>query len=147
MPLAQLSAGFQSLPPLPTIKLGPSGADSRVGGSVYVLGPCGSLQRTLLCGWEFLLLSPQPPQVFSVGGLRLYFPSLEPWVVGLSHPQLFLPVYRHVNVGPLAPPATALPRVLSAHLPISAPLTVWMNVFFFNSLVVGLPYSSIFCQF
>ena len=48
MPLAQLSAGFQSLPPLPTIKLGPSGADSRVGGSVYVLGPCGSLQQTLL---------------------------------------------------------------------------------------------------
>ena len=44
MPLASLSAGFQSLPLLPTIKLGPSGADSRVGGLVYVLGPCGSLQ-------------------------------------------------------------------------------------------------------
>ena len=48
MALAPLSAGFQSLPPLPTIKLGPSGADSWVGGwvggFVYVLGPCGSLQ-------------------------------------------------------------------------------------------------------
>ena len=42
--LAPLSAAFQSLPPLPTIKLGPSGADSRVGGLVYVLGPYGSLQ-------------------------------------------------------------------------------------------------------
>ena len=48
MALAPLSAGFQSLPLLPTIKLGPSGADSRVGGLVYALGPCGSLQLTLL---------------------------------------------------------------------------------------------------
>ena len=44
MPFAQLSAGFHSLPPLLTSKLGPSGADSQVGGVVYVLGPCGSLQ-------------------------------------------------------------------------------------------------------
>ena len=32
VPLALLSASFQSLPPLPTRKLGPSGADSWVGG-------------------------------------------------------------------------------------------------------------------
>ena len=44
MVLAPLSAGFQSLPPLPTIKLGPSGADSQVGGLVHALGHCGSLQ-------------------------------------------------------------------------------------------------------
>ena len=48
MGLAPLSAGFESLPPLPTIKLGPSSADSRVGGLVNALGPCGSLQGTLL---------------------------------------------------------------------------------------------------
>ena len=48
MPLAQLSAGVQSLPLLPTNKFGPDGAVSRVGGFVYILGPCGSLQRTLL---------------------------------------------------------------------------------------------------
>ena len=42
VPLSQLSASFQSLLPLPTIILGPSGADSLVGG--LVLGPCGSLQ-------------------------------------------------------------------------------------------------------
>ena len=41
--LAELLAGFESLPPLPTSKLGPSGADSNVGEFVYVLGPCGSL--------------------------------------------------------------------------------------------------------
>ena len=46
--LALLSASFQSLLPLLTIKLGPSGADSQVGGLVYVLGVCGSLQRTVL---------------------------------------------------------------------------------------------------
>ena len=44
MALAPLSAGFQSLPLLPTIKLGPSGAGSRVGGLVHALGPRGSLQ-------------------------------------------------------------------------------------------------------
>ena len=48
MPLAPLSAGFQSLPPLPTIKLDPSGADSQVRGLVYILEPCRSLQGTLL---------------------------------------------------------------------------------------------------
>ena len=37
MPLAQLSAGVQSLPLLPTNKLGPDGAVSRVGGFVYIL--------------------------------------------------------------------------------------------------------------
>ena len=48
MLLTQLSAGFQSLPLLPTSKLGPSGPDSWVGGFVYILAPCGSLQRTVL---------------------------------------------------------------------------------------------------
>ena len=69
--------------------------------------------------------------------------------------QLFLPVYLHANVGPPAPPATDCPgppaatllRVLSTRLPISAPSTGLDEYYFFNSLVVGLPYSSIFCQF
>ena len=79
--LTLLSARVQSLSPLPTIKLCPSGAAShQVGGRVHVLGPCGSLQQTLLWGWELLLLPPQPPRVFSTNGLRV----LEPWVVGLS---------------------------------------------------------------
>ena len=81
MALALLYAGFQSLPLLPTIKLGPSGADSRVGKLVHALGPCGSLQWTLLWSWEFFLRLPLPPQVFSISGLRLYFPVLELWVV------------------------------------------------------------------
>ena len=80
MALALLSARYQSLPPLPSSKLGSSGADSRVGRVVYILGPYRSLQWTLLWGLEFLLLPPQPPLVFSVRGLRLYFPAMEPWV-------------------------------------------------------------------
>ena len=42
--LAWLSASFQSLPLLHTSKLGPTGAGFWVGGFVYTLGPCGSLQ-------------------------------------------------------------------------------------------------------
>ena len=37
IPFGQLSVGVQSLVPLPTSKLGPSGADSQVGGFVYVV--------------------------------------------------------------------------------------------------------------
>ena len=48
MLLPGLLAGFQSLLLLPTSKLGPSGAVSQVGGFVYILGLCGSLQRTLV---------------------------------------------------------------------------------------------------
>ena len=67
-------------------------------------------------------------------------------------PQLFLPVYVHKDVGlphlqattlpiPLAMaclglPAAALPRVLSAWLPVSTPPTGLDECFFFNSLVV-----------
>ena len=47
----------------------------------------------------------------------------------------------------LGPPASAFLSVLSARLPTSAPPTCLDECFFFISLVVGLPYSSIFCQF
>ena len=97
-------------------------------------------------------MPPQPPQVFSVRGFEALFPSTgTPGCVVYLTPQLFLPVYLHMTVGPPSvqatassgPPATTLPPVLSTWLPISAPPTC----FFFNSMVVGLPYSSIFCQF
>ena len=81
MTFVPLSASFQSLPWLPTIKLGHSGADSRVGGLVYVLGPCGSLQRPL--SPVRLGVSPAastPTGVFSQR-FETLFPTLEPWVV------------------------------------------------------------------
>ena len=88
-------------------------------------------------------------------------------------PPPFLPVCLCVNVGPRGLPATTLWGLLSAAwpdpfhyllpcwvhhplschessplwLPISAPPTGLDECFFFISLVVGLPYSSIFCHF
>ena len=90
---------------------------SQVGGLVYVLGPHGCLQWTLLWGWEFLLL-PQPPQVFSIRG----FEALVSCTGSLGcavclTPQLLLLAYLHTNVGPPTPPATASPGQPAAALP------------------------------
>ena len=97
--------------------------------------------------------------------LRLYFPALEPWVLW----SVWLPScssqFIHMNVGPPdlpaavlptsvcqllphppSPSATALLRVLSAWLPISAPPTSLDECFYVNFLVVRLPYSLIFWQ-
>ena len=88
------------------------------------------------------------PKWFSISGLRLYFPALEPWGCEVCFaPPLFLLVYLHANVGPLGPPATSLLQVLSSQLRVSAPPTSLDGCFFFNSLVVRLPYSLIFWQF
>ena len=57
-------------------------------------------------------------------------------------PQLFLPVYLHANVD-----CPLLWRVLPAWLPVSTPPTSLDEYFFFNCLVVRLPYSSILCKF
>ena len=76
-------------------------------------------------------------------------------------PLPFLPVYLCANVGPRGLLAVALPALFvpqsaslwvrlhchESHLPISAPPTSMDECFFFISLVVRLPYSSIFCQF
>ena len=72
-------------------------------------------------------------------------------------PQRFLPVCPHLNVGPPHLPDATLPalvlqlpplRVSSPPwLPISTPPAGPDECFFFISLVVGLPCSSIFCQF
>ena len=129
--------GFQSLPPLPTSKLGPSGGDSWVDGFVYILGPCGSLQWTLLWGWEFFPL-PQPPQIFTTRSFEALFTHTGTlgWMICLT-PHLFLPIHPHANVGPPAPQLPPLHRVcqqLPCHkssspgCPSPNPLPVWMNV-------------------
>ena len=174
MALAQLSTGFQSLPPIPTSKVGSSGADCQVGGLVYVLGPCGSLQQPLLWGWESLLLLPQPPWAFSIRGLRLYFPELAPWfarsallptsLTALLSATLSpaLSVYLCANVGPqgllvlrlpvqLVPHSASLgsataTRVLSTPVPVSPHPPAWMNVYFLFPWC-GPHCRSILCQF
>ena len=146
MSLARLSTIFQSLPPLPTSKLGPSGAASLL---MYIIGPCGSFQLTLLWGWEFLL-PPQPPQIFTVWGFEALFPHAGTLgCVACLIPQLFLPVYPHANVGLPTLVLQPVPCHESSppQLPISAPHTGLDECFFFNSVVVGLPYSLIIWQF
>ena len=148
--VAGLSAGFQSFPLLPTSKLGLYGADSRVGGFVNVLGPCGSLQWTLLWGQEFLPLPPQHPQVFTTRSFQaLVSQHWNPGLCRLSRSPIVPPGYLHVNVGPLGLPVAASPALspLPCHassppqLPVSAPPTGLDECFFFDSLVIRLPYS------
>ena len=157
---APLSTRPQSLPPLLTIKLGPSGAGSQVGRLVLALGLWRSLPQPLLWGWESLLLLPQPPRAFSIRGLRLYFPELEPWVArsallpsvrpGLSvrkcgasgsasgqtacpvHPTLRQSRSLHGHASPLRPGARLCPSYRSGCM------------FLFYLLGVGLPSPSDF---
>ena len=62
-------------------------------------------------------------------------------------PHLFLSVYLHSNVGLPGPQAAAMSGVLSAQLRVSTTPTNLDDCFFFNSLVIGLPYSLSVCQF
>ena len=79
--------------------------------------------------------------------LRLYFPTLEPWVAVCLTPNLLLLVYPHTNVGMPGPPAPRFCMSSPPWLPISAPPTSLDECLFFNSLVVRLPYSLISWQF
>ena len=109
--------------------------------------------------------------MFSIRGLRLYFPPH--WSPGLRSLLCSPAIPPCANVGPQGLPATTLWGLLAAAwpaplhnlpprgvhqpppfcessppgLPVSAPPTGLDECFLFISLVVGLPYSSIFCQF
>ena len=165
MPLAPLSASFQSLPTLPTSKVVPSGADSQVGGLVYILAPCESLQQTFWCIWEFLLL-PQPSQFFSVRGFEALFPHtgtlscvvsvlLPSCSVQFFHTQMWDHLLHQLPSPSVA--ATTLPSLVLQPLPCHESSLPWLCIctpptglhecFFFNSLVLELPYSSVFWQF
>ena len=81
----------------------------------------------------------QPPQGFAVRGFEALFPHAGTLgcVVSLV-PQLFLPVYPQMNVGLPSLAATALPLILSSLASHVHPSLD--ECFFFNSLVVRLPY-------
>ena len=119
---------------------------------MYLLGPCGS-SHELSCKSGSFSCCLNPHRFFSVRGFEALFPHAGTLGCAVClAPQLFLLVYPHV--GPPAPPATALlsppasamPQVLSTWQLVSASPT-GLDECFFNSLVVRLPYSSIFCQF
>ena len=91
-------------------------------------------------------MQPQLPQVFSVRGFEaLYSPNWNPGLLGLSRSPV--PVYLHPNVGPPILPAPPCCKSSLPQQPISAPPTSLDECFFFNSLVVSLPYSFVLWQF
>ena len=99
----------------------------------------------------------QPQQVFSVRGFEALFPPLGPWIMQsvslLSCSSRFI----HTKCGTACSTSYVLTHLVLQPLPclessppwlsVSAPPTGLNECFFFNSLVVGLPYSSIFWQF
>ena len=149
MRLAQLSAGFQTFPLLPTSKLGPSGADSQVGGFVYVPGPFVGLSNELFCEAGSFSLSCNPHRFFQSEVLR--FPQWNPGLLSLSHSPVVPPGLSackcgsawsasHCTASPCHPGCLSLP-FLPVWMNVSS-LTLWLSDFF-NSLVV----SSVFWKF
>ena len=144
MPISGFLDGFQSLLPLPTSKLGPSGADSWVDRFLNILGqdPVG-LSNKLSCEARSFSCHCNPHRF-----LRLYFPMLESWVVwSVSLPRcsssfIHMQIWDYLVCQPPPCHMSSPPQ-----LPISAPPTSLNECFFINSLVVGLPYSLIFWQF
>ena len=150
--LAWLSTGFQSLPPLATSKLGPSGADSpggwiclcfrtlwvspvnspvRLGISPATATPTGFYSQRF---WGFSFLALEPWVAWSV-----LLPSCSSWFICMQ--MWDHPVYQPPPCPP-GPPAAALPCNLSALASHVHPSyqSGWM--FLPNSLGVGLLYSS-----
>ena len=138
MSLAQLSPRFQSLALLPTSKLGPSGADSWVGGFVYILGqlwvsPVNSAVR------GGVTPTATTPKVFTARDFEAFFSHAVTLGCTVCFTcQLFLQVYPHANVGLPGPPAATSPAQSSSRCLAMSPLCpgsrsppllpVWMNV-------------------
>ena len=78
------------------------------------------------------------PRVFSIRGLRFYFPALEPWVAWSALIPAVCPVYLYANVGPRVLPA-ALPAPFSATLSPALWVYLCANVGPQGLLVVRLP--------
>ena len=133
IPLAQLSAGFQSLPCHKQI--GPFWCWFQ-GGWVCVCSR--SLWVSPKDSPMMLGVSPTAatPQIFTARGFKAFFSHSETLgcVVCLT-PKLFLPVYLHTNVGPLATALPAWPSscCLAVHpllpsCPSLPRLPVWLNI-------------------
>ena len=145
-----LSTGFQYFTPLSTIKLGPSGAGSQVGGLVHAPGPCGSPTTPPVRLGVSPAAAPTPTGVFNQR-FEAVFPRAGALVVWSASLPAVCPVYLCANVGPqgllvvrlpapFVPHSTSLgpalaTRVLSALVPVSAPPTRLDECLFFISLV------------
>ena len=93
---APLSTRFQSFTPLPTIKLGPSGAGSQVGGPVHALGSCEA--GSLSC------CRPNPHGSFQsevcLSYAVCFTPHRSSWFICVLR-RSACPVLRHSESGPL----------------------------------------------
>ena len=159
MMLAWLLPHFESLSPLLTSKLCPSrcfpGADSWVGGLVYILDLVGPSSGLSCETGSFSHLSNAhrflQPEV-----LRLYFPTLKPWVtqlVSLPSSSQFIhmrmwnhPVCQLLPCPPCSPTTHHLAVSSPPQVRVSTPPTS-LDECFFLTLVVGFPHSLIFLQF
>ena len=142
--LAPLSAGFQSLPPLPTIKVGLCSAASQWVDLCMFWDPVG-LSNELSCEAGNFSHCLNTHRYFQSEALRFYFPVLEPWVAwSVSLPNCS-PWFIHTQMWD-CPVLKSTPCCMSSlpQLPVSAPPTSRDVCFFFNSCVVRLPYGSIF---
>ena len=120
-------ASFQSLPLLPTSKLGPSDVDSLVDGFVYILGPHWS--NELSCEAGNFSCHRNTHRILQPEILKLYFPTLETWVVWSVSPlgcSPGLPAHKCGTALHQLPPCheSSLPSCPSPPL-----LSVWANVF------------------
>ena len=99
----------------------------------------------------------QPPRAFSIRGLRLYFPSWNPGLCSLFCSPVIPPGLSMSESGalgsascrtacPSSPTILHISGSCLPQLPVSAPTSL-DECFYFISMVVGLPHSSIFCQF
>ena len=69
------------------------------------------------------MLLPQPPRAFSIRGLRLYFPELEPWVARSASILTIRLVYLCTNVGPQGLLVLGLPALFIPHSASLSPAT------------------------
>ena len=158
--LAWHSSHFQSLHPLPICNWHLSsccpGADSQVDRSAYILGLCGTFKHTLP-KWPAVSSAAPNPTVFIAVNYEALFPSAGTlgcvvwpgaWIapkvslpIFIHHTWMWDPLYRYCHF--------SMTQAISSPLwpPISTPPTHMDEYCFFKSLLVRLPYSSIFWQF
>ena len=147
MPPVQLSASFQSLPSLPTSKwvlvvLIPGWV------GLCTFWDLVGLSRELSCEAGSFPCHLNPHRFFWSEILMLYLPALEPWVAWSVSLLSFSSQFIHTEMWncPVCQPPSCRESSLP-WLPFCAPPTGLGECFFFNSLVVRCPYSSIFCHF
>ena len=104
----------------------------RVGGYMYILGPCWPFKQTLMGNWQFIP-PPQPHWFLQPEVVRLYLPGAGTlgclvWTgAKITNSQDIPPNFNppYVNVEPSIPPP---PHPLCPGPPPPPVLLVWMNV-------------------